>query len=193
VKITEDNEEVLYTRPGKPADSSLQIVFDGTRENQLFLTNSISQKVSAFRPVYDWFYNNLVLIAPDWSSWNFQLLFEEKHPLCSNMNELISQLDTGIVHLKTEEVSFESTPLSESQRRIIQEGLTEEGLSIHIPGESVLISRKDGKLIAKKLVASHLKADDTKVKFEINQESDGTRRVIDFLIYPIRLQSEFMS
>jgi hypothetical protein len=37
----------------------------GTRDNQLFLTNSVSQKVDIFRPVYDWFKDTLEMIAPD--------------------------------------------------------------------------------------------------------------------------------
>jgi len=34
--------------------------FKGTRDNQLFLTNTVSQQVDAFRPVYDWFKDTLV-------------------------------------------------------------------------------------------------------------------------------------
>ena len=47
------------------SDQSLQFAFKGTRDNQLFLTNSVSQKIDAFKPVYDWFKDTLELIAPD--------------------------------------------------------------------------------------------------------------------------------
>ena len=42
-------------------DSFLQFAFMGTQDNQLFLTNSVSQKVDNFRPVYDWFKYTLTL------------------------------------------------------------------------------------------------------------------------------------
>ena len=63
VIITSNSEKVLYDRrDGKPnfgaslaKDMFLKFAFKGTRDNQLFLTNSVSQKVDKFRPVYDWF------------------------------------------------------------------------------------------------------------------------------------------
>ena len=47
--------------------------------------------------------------------------------------------------------------------------------------ERVVVTRKDGELVAKKLVTFHPKADGTEVKFEMRQESDGSQRVIDLL------------
>ena len=44
-----------------------------------------------------------------------------------------------------------------------------------------VITRKDGELIARKLVSFHPKSDGTEAKFEIHQESDGSQRVIDLL------------
>jgi hypothetical protein len=43
----------------------LKFVFKGTRDNQLFLNNSVYQKMEHFRPVYDWFKDTLKLITPD--------------------------------------------------------------------------------------------------------------------------------
>lgn len=71
VAITSTSEKVLYhRREGKPnfddslaKDQFLQFAFKGTRDNQLFLTNSVSQKVDNFRPVYDWFKDTLELVA----------------------------------------------------------------------------------------------------------------------------------
>jgi len=73
VQVTRSGERVLYhRRDGKPNwDKSLegnlflQFAFQGTRDNQLFLTNSISQKVENFRPVYDWFKDTLSMVRPD--------------------------------------------------------------------------------------------------------------------------------
>ena len=73
VLITGSNEKTLYDRRADKVtfdgslknDQFLKFAFQGTRDNQLFLTNSVSQKVDKFRPVYNWFKDNLELVAPD--------------------------------------------------------------------------------------------------------------------------------
>ena len=192
VKITSTSENVLYDRRGdKPnfapslaKDLFLHFAFRGTRDNQLFLTNSVSQKVDHFRPVYDWFKNELVLIAPDSRFELFEQFLDEGHPLYTAMSELLPQLDTGIARLGSEEIPFENIPLPESLQLEIQEEVQEgESISLSNPSgnDRFVVTRKDGELMAKKLVAFHPKSDGTEAKFEMRQESDGTQRIIDLL------------
>ena len=192
VVITSTSEKVLYDRrAGKlnlgsslAKDMFLQFAFKGTRDNQLFLTNSVSQKVDNFRPVYDWFKDTLVLVAPDSRFESFELFLDERHPLYATMNEMLQRLDTGIVHLGSEEIPFESIPLPGPLKTELQEEV-EEGMTVRLMEESInarfVITRKDGELIAKKMVSFHPKSDGTEAKFEIRQESDGSQRVIDLL------------
>lgn len=191
VKITSTSEKVLYDRhDGKPNfapsladDTFLQFAFRGTRDNQLFLTNAVSQKVDHFRPVYDWFKNTLDLIAPDSRFQLFEQFFDEG-PLYTAMSELLPRLDTGIARLGSEEIPFENIPLPEPSKLELQEEV-QEGESIRLShplmNDRFVITRKDGELIAKKLVAFHPKSDGTEAKFEMRQESDGTQRIIDLL------------
>jgi len=195
VLITSASEKTLYTRkdgqiniepsPGKnQKDLFLDFVRQGTRDNQLFLTNSISQKVEDFRPVYDWFKDQLVLIAPDARFEGFDQFFDEKHPLYLTMNTKLQQLDTGIVHLGGEEVPFEQIPIPEPLKARLQ-GELKEGMTCRVIAEVLkdryVVTRKDGNLTAKKLVAYHQMADGKEAKFDIRQESDGSQRVIDLL------------
>ena len=192
VVITSTSEKVLYHRhDGKPnfddsltKDQFLWFAFKGTRENQLFLTNSVSQKVENFRPVYDWFKNTLELVAPDSRFEPFEQFIDEGHPLYSTMNEMLPQLDTGIAHLGGEEIPFENIPLPEPIKAKLQEDV-KEGMTVRLLTEPIkerlVVTRKGGELIAKKLVAYHPKTDGTEVKFEIRHESDGSQRVIDLL------------
>ncbi|MBN2525740.1 MAG: ATP-binding protein [Deltaproteobacteria bacterium] len=192
VVITSTSEKVLYHRQdGMPnfdsslsKDQFLKFAFNGTRDNQLFLTNSVSQKVDNFRPVYEWFKDSLELVAPDSRFEPFEQFLDEGHPLYSTMNEMLPQLDTGIAHLGGEEVPFENIPLPESLKTRLQEDV-KEGMTVRLLTEPIkerfVITRKDGELIAKKLVTFHPKADGTEARFEIRQESDGSQRVIDLL------------
>ena len=79
----------------------LNFAYKGTRENQLYLTNSVSQKVDYFKPVYDWFKDSLILIAPDARFGPFEYFINEKSPLYEAMNIFLYKFDTGIVRLGT--------------------------------------------------------------------------------------------
>ena len=192
VQITSTSEKVLYDRQGDEPnfdnslveDQFLHFAFKGTRDNQLFLTNSVSQKVDKFRPVYDWFKNTLNLISPDSRFGAFEHFFDEGHPLYSTMNEMLPQLDTGISHLGGEEIPFENIHFPENFKSKLQEDV-KEGMTMRLlassTNERFIITRKAGELIAKKLVTFHSRSNGTEAKFDMRQESDGSQRVIDLL------------
>lgn len=192
VLITSTSEKVLYDRKdGKSnfdvslsKDQFLQFAFQGTRDNQLFLTNSVSQKVENFRPVYDWFKDTLELIAPDSRFGPFEQFLDEGQPLFSTMNMMLPQLDTGISRLGGEEVPFDTISLPDSIKLKLQEEI-KEGVTVRLLGnpgnERFLITRKQGELVARKLITYHTKTDGSEAKFEMKQESDGSQRIIDLL------------
>lgn len=192
VLITSTSEKILYhRRDGKPnfhrslaKDQFLHFAFKGTRDNQLFLTNSVSQKVDNFRPVYDWFKSTLELVAPDSRFEPFEQFLDEGHQLYSTMNDVLPQLDTGISHLGGEEIPLASIPLPEALKTRLQEDVQEDmpvRLLTEPINERYVVTRKDGELVAKKLMTYHPKTDGTEARFEIRQESDGSQRVIELL------------
>ncbi len=192
VKITSTSEKVLYDRrdgnlnfdTSLAKDMFLQFTFRGTRDNQLFLTNSVSQNIDDFRPVYDWFENTLVLVAPDSRFDFFEIFLDEGHPLYTAMNEMLPRLDTGIAHLGSEEIPLENISIPEPLKTELQEEV-KEGMAVRLLMEPqtnrIVVTRKDGELIAKRPVTFHPKSDGTEARFEIYQESEGSQRVIDLL------------
>ena len=201
VKITSTSEKVLYNRcdgdlsfdSALAKDDFFPFVFRGTRDNQLFLTNSVFQNIDNFRSVYDWFNDTLVLIAPDSRFDPLELFFDERHPLYTAMNETLSRLDTGISHLGGEEIPLENVPLAEQLKAELRKEI-KEGMSVRLMKDSltdrIVFIQKDGELIAKRLVTFHRKADGTEVRFEIHQESDGSQRVIHLLPIFLDLSSQ---
>jgi uncharacterized protein len=192
IRISSSSEKVLYHRMGDDPnfdasfekDQFLQFAFKGTRDNQLFLTNSVSQKVETFKPVYDWFKNSLELVAPDSRFEQFEYFLDEGHPLYSTMNSMLPQLDTGIAHLGGEEIPFENLPLPELFKTKLKEEV-KEGTTVRFMGEPIgerfFVTRKDGELKAKKLVTFHSGMDGKDIKFDMIHESDGSKRTIDLL------------
>ena len=159
VVITSTSERKLYTRRGNKIefdevlnkDQFLQFAFKGTRDNQLFLTNSVSQKVNNFRPVYDWFKDTLDLVAPDSRFEPFEQFLDDEHPLYATMNEMLPQLDTGIAHLGGEVIAFENIPLPEPMKMMLQEDV-KEGMTIRLmsdKNERFVFTRKNGALITR--------------------------------------------
>jgi len=202
VKITPSSETTLYDRrEGNPnfdgslaKDQFLAFAFQGTRDNQLFLTNSVSQKIENFKPVYDWFKDRLELVAPDSRFEPFEQFLDEEHPLYATMNEMLPQLDTGIIRLGTEEIPFDNIPVPEVLKTKLREDL-KDGRAMRLRGEPqndrFVVTSKQGNLIAKKLVAFHSQEDGSEAKFEIRQESDGSQRIIDLLPAFLELSAQF--
>ena len=192
VQITSTSEKIMYDRKNNKInfmssldkDKFLRFAFHGTRENQLFLTNSVSQKVDNFRPIYDWFNNSLVLIAPDSRFRNFELFFDEGHPLYEPMNLWLSQLDTGIIRLGGEDMPLKNAHVPEEVKSQMREQV-KDGETFLLMGFDIndrfLVNMKKGELFAKKLITYHPRIDGSEVRFEIAQESDGSQRLIELL------------
>ena len=189
VRVGRTTERTLYhRRNGKiELDSSLKdlrflrFAFRGTRDNQLFLTNSVSQKVQQFKPIHDWFNNCLQMVAPE-ARFGGGALFED-HLLTESINDMLRNLDTGISYIGSERVPIEALQLPEPVRTEIEDQLSEgEAALVEDPqNNQFLITRKDGDVVVMKRFAIHHAADGAETKFAVSQESDGSQRLIDLL------------
>lgn len=195
IRISSAAERTLYHRTSPQGE---EIVFDsslldqdflrfaarGTRDNQLFLTNAVSQKMSVFSPVYNWFKDSLRLVSPDDRFDPYAQFKECEGPLAPAAQAILARLDTGIVRLDSERVPFESIPISDSGLRRMLLSIGEDKTARLIIGSrdgDILISKDGSSLLARKLVAYHHAADGVERKFDLAKESDGTLRIIALL------------
>ncbi len=197
VLITATDEKMLYARRqvefdfGSDGDKDglLKLVSKATRDNQLFLTNSVFQNIENFRPVHDWFADNLQLVAPE--SRFTRPLLDGDHPKFASMNSLLTQLDTGISDLSVEEVPIENIPFPVDLIGNLSENMKEgQELFITAKGDPFSLLRRDGKVIATKLMTFHSSSAGDRVKFGMQLESDGSRRVIELLPAFLELTAE---
>lgn len=164
-------------RKGKNA-KRYDFVAEGTRSNQLFLTNSVSQNIDEFKAVYEWFRSGLVLVSPEAIYAGMDLFLPEK-PVYEHMERVLARLDTGIIGLDQEK-----TAAPDFVRKIWEkEQLGDvEGIAFITPqGDRLIASSKGGDLEVTRLMARHRRSDGTSVNFRFAQESDGTRRLLDLL------------
>ncbi|MBW2163660.1 MAG: ATP/GTP-binding protein [Deltaproteobacteria bacterium] len=193
VEILKTTEREIYRRkkdsitfrPDIDKDQFMHFAFKGTRDNQLFLTNSVNQKVERFKAIYEWFRDGLLLIAPDTRFESFDQFIKEDSPLYDYMNEALSRLDTGIAKIGGEDIHFESIPMLPIEiRNQIKEVLTENKpvrIRLDTQGDRYVVQLKDDEIQAQKLVSFHLDSENKEVKFDLKSESDGSLRLIDLL------------
>ncbi|MDO5116734.1 MAG: ATP-binding protein [Synergistaceae bacterium] len=158
----------------------INFVFEGTRDNQLFLTNTVSQKVTIFKNVYDWFAKTLSLIAPDSRFQSFESFIESGSPMHDEINRYLRLLDTGIERLGGEDIEFDSLP---EPLKKLNEDMT-VGMAARVWGrgrDRIIISRDREGFKAKKLITYHKNNKGEDVLFSYAMESDGSCRLINLL------------
>lgn len=192
VEVLKTTERELYRRKNGSMtfskklkkDEALRFVFKGTRDNQLFLTNAVSQKNERFTPFYLWFRDVLVPIAPDTRFEPFDQFLQQDSPLYDFINDALGRMDTGVSKLGGEDVVFDNLPAPVELLNKIKESLGDKmnlRLRLDSTGDRYVISRRDGEIQAKKLVSYHVDNDQNEIKFDLKDESDGTLRMIDLL------------
>lgn len=162
----------------------LELVGKSTRRNQLFLMTATNQNVAAFKPVFDWFDKTLCLISPNAHYAPMERYADESAPYFARMNAILADFDTGIKHIVRKPVSVDALPIPPAVVKAVVETL-KEGQTARVEGENrtwpYLLTRKDGAVTAEKLVACHASHDGREVEFELEHESDGTKRILDLL------------
>ncbi|MBF0426612.1 MAG: ATP-binding protein [Magnetococcales bacterium] len=192
-------DQRLYTRrtepdrvfhPGDsisgPEREELTAIHKRTRPNQLLLTATIDQNFDLLRPVYDWFGNSLLLIAPELVP---SLLFHPPRvhtdPLVARMSELLLQLDTGIARLDTRAIPLKKVDDTTYSPDIAPGLFPPYDRIVLLPNSSASMS--EHKLLPARLVPYHRGTDGSEVEFKRDQESEGTRRLLDLLPHFIGL------
>lgn len=192
-RISAIAEELLFRRgneienfvlsPKVPEQEKQRFARQGTNDNQLYLTNSVSQKLTAFKPVFDWFQYGITVILPDSRFKNPSNVVSENHPLFDKLVGRLCSLDSGIASLRQIEVSPESiipkalvdqltTNLKEGQNFIFGPFWESQGISIR---------KENGAIIARRLAPIHQNERGEEIPFSLSDESDGTRRLFDLL------------
>ncbi|MDY0287852.1 MAG: hypothetical protein RBR15_03410 [Sphaerochaeta sp.] len=153
VKIFSSNEKILYHRiEGRPdpqlhtsiTSKLLLFAFEGTRDNQLFLTNSVSQNIPIFQNVFQWFDETLVLVAPDTRFDALEHLVSGERALFETMNAILPTLDTGICRLDGKDVSLDSLVFSdELGQKIKEDARSTMTITFNNKDEKIIVTRQE--------------------------------------------------
>lgn len=160
----------------------LEFEAKGTRDNLLFLTNCQERNLIRFNTIYQWFKDNLVIIFPQSKNQSLITFAQLNEHF---FNELLAFFDFGINHLHFEPFDFESNvEISEKEKENIKANFpygSDKTCFVSSENLSYLIQEKQGSLQASQILTIRQNNEGQEVLFELFEESDGTRRLIDFI------------
>ena len=154
-----------------------------TLHNQLFLNAMGGRKIQITDTLITWFRQSLTLIDPHTTFQMSAFTRKESDRLRVYCGEALNNAHTGIDSISGEEVSFDLVELPKELKAIIKERI-KDNETVEIPspeGKRYAVSLENGKLKCLKLVTFHHTSDGKSVQFDVSDESEGTRRLIDLL------------
>ena len=154
------------------------------KSNELFLCKDVELKLDVISNFKDAILNNIVVIHPQSKYKNLTPHISLSEEFKGFANSLLKTFDTGVNELKVEKIEFDKffgEDDEELKEEIILDLEDNEAVLIYHKGKDLLISKEEDKFYVEKLVSNHLDKDGNNISFEIEDESDGTQRLLDFI------------
>jgi AAA15 family ATPase/GTPase len=169
----------------------LEFVAQGTRPNQLFLTQAIENNVSELKPLFDWFEYTCLILSAEATSRDVEGRAHAYPDFTSFLSRFLCAADTGIENVTTEEIPFDFErfvpEMPNAQReeiRAIIAGMPKGFMTTirSLDGERYALKSNDqGEPMLIQFKMQHRGKEGQKVPFEIYEESEGTQRLIHLL------------
>ncbi len=174
----------------------LEFTAKGTPRNQLFITQirntNVTDNVSDISDilnVIDWFQNSLTVIYPGTKNISKKFELHKDTNLQQVFKEMLDYFDTGIDGIEFKEVDFEKMDIPTEVKEDIKNDLFSEKsektsafLSNSQDDKYYVISKVDSLTVqAKLLKTKHKVIGGGYELFDLKDESDGTRRIMDLI------------
>ncbi|SEP67231.1 hypothetical protein SAMN05444359_101428 [Neolewinella agarilytica] len=133
----------------------------------------------------NWLRNHFIVIQPHDNFINIaEVLYKDEGFRAFGLN-LLKTMDTGVTDMALDRMPYETFfGLDDEQKK--QEALAalhqgHDYIKMNVHGEELLLRLEEEEVVVYRAVLFHEAEDGTLIKFSIREESDGTRRVLDFL------------
>jgi hypothetical protein len=184
-RITNENNEVKITlgeklAKGKVEDIIFQAIEKMTGTEYFYLNKAYENNVSIVKPVIEWFTHKLNVIFPGSKYPLLVRTYLEEH-FKKELIEFLRKTDTdsGINDIVIREEDIKWDEIDDITKNII-EGQKEWPIPIFPTKDmSKMILKYKNKLIALELKTKHKNKNNQNIEFSINEESDGTIRMMD--------------
>jgi len=177
----------------------LDFIAQGTRPNQLFLTESLERNVTALQPIFDWFRKVLTIIPAeaDYTGLEISILSDES--FTDFLSEFLKFAGTGIHSIVTEKVELDFERHFPTMPKVVRDHLIQalnqaeknSMVIANLIGTRFLLFKDDeSKLILIQLRTRHPSEDGKFIDFSIEEESEGTQRLINLIPTLFNLKQE---
>ena len=193
------NKEYLYSfglsRAYTKTEYFLHFLGKGTPEKKSFLSEYIERNgehLKAIEKTYTWFNDTLQIIFPFSKYKGLSFKFDEDKKFKKDFNDLLSYFNTGVVDIEKFSIQKEETNIPSEK--------LEEILSNAKPGRKVFVTTSIGEWYffetnakgvtqISKQKTIHEDKNKKRYTFNMNEESDGTLRLLDFLPMLLKLKT----
>jgi AAA15 family ATPase/GTPase len=177
----------------------LDFIAQGTRPNQLFLTESLERNVTALQPIFDWFRKVLTIIPAeaDYTGLEISILSDES--FTDFLSEFLKFAGTGIHSIVTEKVQLDFERHFPTMPKVVRDHLIQalnqaeknSMVIANLIGTRFLLFKDDeSKVILIQLRTRHPSEDGKFIDFSIEEESEGTQRLINLIPTLFNLKQE---
>jgi AAA15 family ATPase/GTPase len=207
VKLKKRSEDqTIYTRKNLEKDVKVEfdkVQFDnkdneqfahftgrGTPRNRLFILEAQRRNlnfIDELNEVYDWFSNKLNVLFPDSRAKGLEFNLSEDKNLSDSITRFLTYFKTGINELASQKIDPE-TDIKELPRELVQDIIGDlkpgKRMTVSGPGNKrnyAFEKKNSGELEVQKITAKHESNSGKDVFFGLDEESDGTNRLIDLI------------
>jgi uncharacterized protein len=195
-RVTKDDNSVdLQTGStlrgrSKRQEEFLQFIARGTRSNQLFLTEAVNRNVHLLEPVFKWFSDVLVIIRPEARYVGLEIGIVSSEKFANFLNGFLRSAGTGIdsfVAYPTDDIENSLPNMPDSMRlelvQLIEDAPEESVLILEDQSGKKFLLRKGKDRIPQlmNVKINHRHEDGSLIEFSVDEESDGTQRLIDLI------------
>ena len=172
-----------YTK--SPKDKLLIELYedDLLKPDNLFIHLAKDKKFREITAAFEWFEHHIAIIFPGTRNVSFIKSFLDSKEFKTFVNETISSFETGITGIDVLSIPFNSyfgednIPERDNVLKAIQHGAY---LQVGSTRNAIALM-EEGIPVVKKIVSYHTNEKGEEVVFDLIEESDGTRRLIDFI------------
>lgn len=142
--------------------------------------------LKSIKAPFEWFAEDVVILTPSSKPVALVQNVDSDDSFKEFVNKTMCSFDTGIKKIETEtktikEFFGEDTQNIEKLSKILNENPTKKIGLTNKNGEEVIAINENGNIVIKRLVLKHLSDKNAFIEFYLNEESDGTNRLLDYI------------
>ena len=151
------------------------------------LANRDNKFLAEVKKAFGWFTTTLQIITPDSKPMALAQRIDSDPDFKSYAKDMMCSFNIGIDSLSTEKIEAweffgqdNENELADLTRKLEESSNKLIGLRTR-KGDEIILIKEDGKIWVKSLKVNHKGKDNKVVQFDLDEESDGTNRLLDFV------------